>query len=89
MLRDNFCEAYANLAAARVGYVEEITSIFGGKKKFVGKLKEIFLFRTASRTTLGLTQSPIQWVPWVLSLGVKRPRREADHSPPSSAEVKE
>jgi hypothetical protein len=23
-----------------------------------------------------------------LSLGVKRPRREADHSPPSSAEVK-
>jgi hypothetical protein len=24
-----------------------------------------------------------------LSLGVKRPRREADHSPPSSAEVKE
>jgi hypothetical protein len=24
----------------------------------------------------------------ILSLGVKRPRREADHSPPSSAEVK-
>jgi hypothetical protein len=24
-----------------------------------------------------------------LSLGVKRPGREADHSPPSSAEVKE
>jgi hypothetical protein len=24
-----------------------------------------------------------------LSLGVKRPEREADHSPPSSAEVKE
>jgi hypothetical protein len=24
-----------------------------------------------------------------LSLGAKRPRREADHSPPSSAEVKE
>jgi hypothetical protein len=23
-----------------------------------------------------------------ISLGVKRPRREADHSPPSSAEVK-
>jgi hypothetical protein len=29
------------------------------------------------------------WVPGALSLGVKRPRgREADHSPPSSAEVK-
>jgi hypothetical protein len=38
---------------------------------------------------LGPTQPPIQWVPAVLSLGVKRPGREADHSFPSSAEVKE
>jgi hypothetical protein len=36
----------------------------------------------------GAHQPPIQWVPGALSLGVKRPRREADHSPPSSAEVK-
>jgi hypothetical protein len=49
----------------------------------------IFLFTTASRTALGPTQPPIQWVPGVLSLGLKRPGREADHSPPSSAEVKE
>jgi hypothetical protein len=35
------------------------------------------------------TQPPIQWVPVVLSLRVKRPGREADHSPASSAEVKE
>jgi hypothetical protein len=34
-------------------------------------------------------QFPIQWVPGALSLGVKRPGREADHSAPSSAEVKE
>jgi hypothetical protein len=47
----------------------------------------IFLFTTASRTALGPTQPPIQWVPESLSLGVKRPEREADHSPPSSAEV--
>jgi hypothetical protein len=32
---------------------------------------------------------PIQWVPGALSLGVNRPGREAGHSPPSSAEVKE
>jgi hypothetical protein len=44
---------------------------------------------TASRKALGPTQPPIQWVPWALSLGVKRLGREADHSPPSSAEVKE
>jgi hypothetical protein len=30
-----------------------------------------------------------EWVPGALSLRVKRPGREADHSPPSSAEVKE
>jgi hypothetical protein len=34
-------------------------------------------------------KSPIQWVPGTLSLGVKRPGRETDHSPPPSAEVKE
>jgi hypothetical protein len=38
---------------------------------------------------LGPTQPPIQWVPEALSLRVKRPGRKADHSPPSSAEVKE
>jgi hypothetical protein len=47
-----------------------------------------FLFITASRSALGPTQSPNQWVPVALSLGVKRPGREADHSPQSSAEVK-
>jgi hypothetical protein len=31
---------------------------------------------------------PIQWVPRALSLGIKRPGREGDHSPPSTAEVK-
>jgi hypothetical protein len=47
-----------------------------------------FLFATASGPALGPTQPPIKWVPWAL-LGVKRPGCEADHSPPSSAEVKE
>jgi hypothetical protein len=41
-----------------------------------------------SLVTLGRTQPPIQSVPEALSLGVKRPGREADHSPSSSAEVK-
>jgi hypothetical protein len=39
-------------------------------------------------TALGHTQPPIQWVPGALSPGVKRPGREADHSPPTSAGVK-
>jgi hypothetical protein len=49
----------------------------------------IFLFTTTSRKALVSTQPPIQWVPWTLSLEVKRPRRDADGSPPSSAKVKE
>jgi hypothetical protein len=49
----------------------------------------IFLFITMSRMALGPTQPPIKWVAGALSLGVKRLGREADHSPPSSAEVKE
>jgi len=48
----------------------------------------IFLFTTASRPVLWSTQPPIQWVPGALSPGEKRPWREADHSPPSGAEVK-
>jgi hypothetical protein len=38
---------------------------------------------------VGPIQAPIQWVPGALSLGIKRPGREADRSPPSSTEVKE
>jgi hypothetical protein len=45
--------------------------------------------RYDSRTALGPTQPPIQWVPEALSLAVKRPGHEAHHSPPTSAEVKE
>jgi hypothetical protein len=48
----------------------------------------IFFFTTASRTALGPTQPSIQWVPRALSLGVKWPGCEADHSSPSSAKVK-
>jgi len=46
-----------------------------------------FLFATASRPALGHTQCPIQWIPGTPTPEVKQPGREADHSPPSSAEV--
>jgi hypothetical protein len=48
----------------------------------------IFLLTTVSRPALAPTQPPIQWVPGALSLGIKWSGREADHSPPSNAEVK-
>jgi hypothetical protein len=59
-------------------------------------LQEVFLpkFYAHSLFLLSITDAcpgadPIQWVPGAFSLQVKRPGREADHSPPSSAEVKE
>jgi hypothetical protein len=48
----------------------------------------IFPLSSVSRPALGPIQPPVQWVPGILSPGVKaRPGRDADHSPPSSAEV--
>jgi hypothetical protein len=46
--------------------------------------QRIFLLAPASRLALGPTQPPVQWVPG----GKARPRRDADQSPLSSAEVK-
>jgi hypothetical protein len=55
---------------------------------FVRVPPDIFPLSSVSRPALGPTQPPVQWVPGVLSPGVKaRPGRDADHSPPSSAEV--
>jgi hypothetical protein len=48
----------------------------------------IFLFVTASKTALGPTQPPTQWVPGALTQGVKRLGREAVHLPPFGANVK-
>jgi hypothetical protein len=53
-----------------------------GRSSSPGRVKN-FLFSTSSRPALGPTQTPIQCVP-----RVKRPRREADHSPATSAEIK-
>jgi hypothetical protein len=53
----------------------------------VGGLR-IFFITTEFRTALGSSWPPIQWLPGVLSVRVKRPGREADHSPPYRAEVK-
>jgi hypothetical protein len=47
----------------------------------------IFLLSTASRLALGPTRPHRKWVPGLFH-GVKRQRREADHSPPPSTEVK-
>jgi len=50
--------------------------------------QENILFSRTSRQVLGSPQSPIQWVPSVLSLGVKWLQGEVHCSPPSSAKIK-
>jgi hypothetical protein len=47
-----------------------------------------FYFCKSFRLALGPTQPPIQWVPVSLFPGVKWQGREADHSPPNNAEVR-
>jgi hypothetical protein len=49
--------------------------------------QDIYLSSIGSSRGLGLTQSPLQCVPGPLSLGIKRPWREADHPPSSKGTV--
>jgi hypothetical protein len=49
---------------------------------------KIFLFSTGFGPAVGPTQPLIEWLPGDLSPGIKQQGREADHSYPSSAEVK-
>jgi hypothetical protein len=53
-----------------------------------GTSKRVFVFSTASRPALRSIQPFIQWVTGALSPGFKRLGLEANHSPPSIAEVK-
>jgi hypothetical protein len=46
------------------------------------------MFFIASRPDLGPSRPPVEWVPRALSPGVNLPGRESDHSPPSSATIK-
>jgi hypothetical protein len=46
-----------------------------------GRVWGIFFLTPKSRPVLGPTQPPNEWVSGFLSLEVKRPGREADHSP--------
>jgi len=65
------------------GYIYENCTIFS-RAAMVNNHKVPF-----PEPALGPTQPPIQWVPGVPSLGIKRQWREADNSSPSSVEVKE
>jgi hypothetical protein len=50
---------------------------------------KIFLSSIVSKPALGSTQPLIQWEQGALSPGIKRLGREANYSPPASANVKD
>jgi hypothetical protein len=77
----------------RLGILDSVVGIatgYGLDDQGVGVRVPIWsrIFSKSSRPALGPTQPPIQWIPGALSPGVKRPGREADHWPLSSADVK-
>jgi hypothetical protein len=66
-----------------------VSIVFGlNDRRFESRQGMGIFLNTVFRPALEPTQLPIQWVSGVLSLGVNRPEREVDHSPPSSADVK-
>jgi hypothetical protein len=67
--------------------VSIVTRLRAGRPSFDSRKEQRFLLFAAYRPALGPTQPHIQWVPVALFLWIKRPGREADHSPSSSAEV--
>jgi hypothetical protein len=61
-----------------------------GRPRFYSRQRQYYsLFSIASTPVLGPTQPPIQWVPRTFAPGIKRPGHQADHTSPSSAEVKD
>jgi hypothetical protein len=60
----------------------------GGQNSNSRQGQNTFLFSTVFRLASGPTHLPIQWVLRAPSPRVKLLERQADHSPPSSAEVK-
>jgi len=89
--RTNTRLLYYCLTDTRCSSVSIVTRLRCGRQVFnsrQGNEVIFFLFHTASGTALGPTQPPIQWVPRDFCRRIKRPDRQADHSPPSSAEIK-
>jgi hypothetical protein len=80
--------AKTNSSASCNKIARVVQSVERQAKGWTAGVQESFLYSAASRSTLEPTQPHIQWALGTIFPRVKLPEREADHSPPSSAEVK-
>jgi hypothetical protein len=65
-----------------------VTSLRTGRPGFDSRQGQGLFSSPPCLSALRPTQRPVQWIPGSLSPRVKWPGRRADHSPPSSADVK-
>jgi len=71
-------------------FVSIVTSLWTGRPGFVSMLGQgFFHFDTISGPPLGPTHRNIQCAPGFFPPRLRWPRHEADHSPPSSADIKD
>lgn len=64
-------------------------TIANNRRAIRGRCKEMFHFSETARSAVTPTHSLIKWFPRALPMWIQRTVREADRSPPYSAEVNE
>jgi hypothetical protein len=67
-------------------FTQSKDDLLAGQQGFRGG--KIFLFSVKFRPAVISIQRPIQWKPETIYLCVKQPEDEAEHSPPSTEELK-
>lgn len=93
---DHYTQAIPLVSNSHIGIVEFIVYYSGELLLFIdgGIVVQLpaeapdFFSSEISTMVLGLIHPSIQWVPWALSLGVKQPGHDTDHSLPCSADLR-
>jgi hypothetical protein len=80
---------FTAITRRRGGSISIVTTLRAARPGFDSRQGWDCFWAATSRSGLQSTPPTTQWVPRDLYLGIKRPGCEGDHSPPSTAEVKD